>query len=650
MCGIIGIFKQNGQIEEESLRSAMDTLHHRGPDGDGIWISPERTLGLGHKRLSIIGLDNGTQPIANEDRSIQIVVNGEFYDFERIRSNLKDRGHRFRTESDSEIALHLYEEHGTDCLKYLRGEFAFILWDQKKRRLFAARDRFGIKPLCYFINEKQDLWLASEAKAIFAAGVKPSWDSESFFHATQFQYTLPNRTLFKGVYQLRPGHFLLAESGKIQDYSYWDFDYPTLELLNSSDSKARHTDEQELVQQFSERLQEAVRFRFRADTEVCCHLSGGLDSSSILGLASQFSSKPIRCFSVSFEEASYDEFEIAQEMANQVGAEFHPVIVSQADLIEHLPDAVYSSEGLSINGHLAAKYILNREIRKAGYKVALTGEGSDEILAGYPHLRVDLFRSEGRENLIKSLQSSNAASRGIMLSHGNSLPLDAIQNRLGFVPSFLEAKGTLGFKLYSILSEPFKNAFLDKDGYADLINQFDVKGQMTARHPVMQSLYIWSKTALSNYILRTLGDGTEMAHSVEGRLPFLDHHLFEFVRTLPLSMKINGTIEKYILRQAVRPVVTETIFRRQKHPFVAPPISRYSNPKVNSMIQDILRSHSFSNLPFFDTQKLHEFLDQLPHLTVEDQAAMDPVLMTALSATLLQNRFNLSVESLSDVS
>lgn len=631
MCGIVGILAHDKEVDKVSLWKAVKALEHRGPDGEGVYISPDKMVGLGHTRLAIIGLENGSQPIANEDGQVQIVVNGEFYDFERIRRELEVLGHCFNTTSDAEIALHLYEEYGIDCLEHLRGEFAFIIWDGRIKRLFAARDRFGIKPLNYAFKDGA-LYLASEAKAIFAAGIEAAWDSESFFHAASMQYILPHRTLFSGVYQLLPGHFLIAENGTTKSVCYWDLDY-------SADNGNSHCiDESALIASFGEKLREAVRLRLRADIPICCHLSGGLDSSAILALAAQECGTPLKAFSVSFEEKSYDELVIAQEMADNANVQLHPILLSQKDLIKSLPEAVYYSEGLAVNGHLPAKFLLHREIKKAGYKVVLTGEGSDEVLAGYAHLRSDLYKEQGKGDLIAHLAATNAASRGIMLQHGKTLNLEAVKTRLGYIPTFLEAKGSLGYKLYAMLTDEFTARFASKDSYDELLACFDVVGQLRGRQHVYQSLYLWTKTALANYILRTLGDGTEMANAVEGRLPFLDHHLFEFIRTLPLSLKIRDTVEKYVLREAVRPLVTSTIYQRQKHPFVAPPISLFSDPAADELVQDTLRSSTFSTLPFFSQSRLLALLDNLPTMSPEDRAATDPVLMTALSAACLQER------------
>ncbi|MBU6450969.1 MAG: asparagine synthase (glutamine-hydrolyzing) [Cyanobacteria bacterium REEB67] len=641
MCGIFTIYQTSptgGAVRKRDVQRALTALAHRGPDGEGMWIDPDATVALGHTRLAIVGVDIGAQPIANEDGTIHLIVNGEFYGYEKIRSDLEGRGHTFVTRTDGEIALHLYEEYGLGCLKHLRGEFALVIYDQNKKRLFAARDRFGIKPLCY-AQAGGTLYLASEAKAIFAAGLTARWDADSFFQSAASQYVLPDRTLFEGVKQLQPGHYLLASGADITVEQYWDLDY---DVEEHAPGAAQNTiSDGELIEEFGRLLEESVRLRLQADVPVCTHLSGGLDSSAIVALAMKHTSRPIKSFSISFSEAGYDEHVIARAMAAHCGADFEPISVSQEELVRCLPDAVYHAEGFAVNGHLTAKYILNRHIRKAGYKVALTGEGADEVVAGYPHLRSDLYRSDGREQLLAGLHARNTASRGIMLQEGKSLPLDSVARRLDYVPSFLEAKGTLGHKTCSVLADDYLSDYASIDSYDRLLNCFDIAGQLTGRNRVHQSLYLWSKTALVNYILRTLGDGTEMANSVEGRLPFLDHHLFEFTRNLPLSLKIKGTVEKYILRQAVKPLITKTIYEREKHPFVAPPLSRFNDKASTTALNDTLRSENFKSIPFFDQKKMINLIDSLPDLPPEQRAAYDPVLMMAMSSAALHKSFHL---------
>jgi asparagine synthase (glutamine-hydrolysing) len=277
MCGIVGVFSSSAPVSEVAVTKGTLALHHRGPDGQRHWFSPDRRVGLGHARLSIIDLATGDQPIANEDDQIHIVVNGEFYDYERYRSELIGRGHRFRTRSDSEILIHLYEEEGVHCLRHLRGEFAFVLSDERNGLLFAARDRFGIKPL-YYAQVGDALYLASEAKALFAAGVRAGWDHEAVFQDLHAALP-PDRSLFDGIRQVPPGHYVLASRYHTQVLRYWDLNFPTLDAGVVPRSDGEH------IEIMHDGLREAIRLRLRADVPVGCYLSGGIDSCAKLGVA-----------------------------------------------------------------------------------------------------------------------------------------------------------------------------------------------------------------------------------------------------------------------------------------------------------------------------------------------------------------------------
>jgi len=279
MCGIVAMFSRTAPVLAETIQRATKTLRHRGPDGQRYWLSPEARVALGHARLSIIDLTTGDQPIANEDETLHIIVNGELYGYEAMQKELEHRGHHLRTRSDSEIVLHLYEELGVECLARLRGEFAIVLWDNVKRKLFAARDRLGIKPLFYAFHDGT-LYLASEAKALFAAGVPARWAPESLYDAGGFGGP-QKRTLFDGIYQIPPGHYMLATEGQIEVKKYWDFDYPLAVVPAPVRSDAEYAEE------FLSTFEESVRLRLRADVPVGCYLSGGIDSCAVLGLAAR---------------------------------------------------------------------------------------------------------------------------------------------------------------------------------------------------------------------------------------------------------------------------------------------------------------------------------------------------------------------------
>ena len=632
MCGIVAMFSQHGSVIAESLQAATRSLHHRGPDGQRYWIAPDCRVGLGHARLSIIDLTTGDQPIANEDETLRIIVNGEFYGYESIQRELEQGGHKLRTRSDSEIALHLYEDLGAHCLHRLRGEFALLLWDSANRTLFAARDRFGIKPLFYAFHEGT-LYLASEVKALFAAGVPARWDTESVYHSGGIGGH-QMRTLFEGICQVPPGHYMIATDRHVQLSQYWDFNYP-----RANDAQPQRSDA-ECAEEFRQTFEEAVRLRLRADVPVGCYLSGGIDSCAVLGLAARHHQGPVRAFTLTFDRPEYDEGEIAKEMAAKAEAEFFPIPIRQDDLADGFCDAILQSETLCVNAHGVAKYLLSRAVRKAGYKVVLTGEGSDEILGGYLHFRRDMVGHNGngtRPNVAAAVSQSAVFSR-----NGNGRDLDGVRRLLGFVPGWMETSFALSAKMHAVLSGEFLNSYAGHDGFRSFFNDIDVAGQLAGREPLNQSLYLWAKTRLPNYLLVLLGDRMEMGHSVEGRVPFLDHHVVEVMRSQPITQKIRGTTQKYVLRESARDVITETAYKRPKHPFLSPPATLNPQGRLSVLMQDMLRGPVLSSMPFFDQKKIVNMLDGLQTTDENSRVANDQVLMMVLSACVLQGGFRLS--------
>jgi asparagine synthase (glutamine-hydrolysing) len=641
MCGLVAIFSRRDPIPDTTLERATQRLRHRGPDGQRYWMAPDRRVALGHARLSIIDLTTGDQPIASEDELTRIVVNGEFYGYEAIREELQRSGHRLRTRSDSEIALHLYEDLGTQCLHRLRGEFAFILWDARHRTLFAARDRFGIKPLFYTCY-RDTLYFASEVKALFAAGIPARWDADSVYQAVEFGGH-QMRTLFDGVLQIPPGHYLLATDKHIQVNRYWDLNYPP-----AVDTEPRRTDA-EYAAELRHELEDAVRLRLRADVPVGCYLSGGLDSSAVLGLAARHHPERIRAFTLTFDRAEYDEGEVAREMAAKAGADFYPISIRQDDLADYFAEAIVQSEMLCVNAHGVAKYLLSRAVRDAGYKVVITGEGSDEIFGGYAHFRRDmlLYNREGQDpkeivRLLAELERLNPVSRGLLLPDGQAGALDTVRRLLGFVPSWIETFSARAEKLRALLAPEFRQRYGQFEGFRALFNETDVPGQLTGREPLHQSLYLWAKTGLPLYILTMLGDRMEMAHSIEGRVPFLDHRVLEVIRSQPASQKIHGMTEKYVLREAVRDVVTDTVYARQKHPFLSPPAALSPGERLGTFVQDTLRGPVLASLPYFDQRKVVSLLDRISTMDEGSLVAYDQVLMLLVSACVLHQGFGLA--------
>ena len=625
MCGVLAVHDPAGGITEAELRRGLAALRHRGPDGDGVWLSPDRTVGIGHARLAVIDPETGAQPLANEDGTVVAAVNGEFYDHKRIRRDLEARGHVFRTRTDSEILVHLYEDDPSGFFAHLRGEFAFVLWDARTRRLLAARDRFGVKPLVHHTAGRRAVF-ASEAKALFAVGVPAAWDEAAVWQVCGMQYPLPGQTMFRGVGELRPGDVTAtSESGlhTTREYDSIEPAYPAAAADGTGDLAAR----------LRAGLDEAVRLRLRADVPVCFHLSGGLDSTAVVALAGRHLGQPPVAFTVGFDTPGYDELDQARESAAYLGADLREVRVSQRDLFDHLGDAVYFSEGLAINGHLPAKYLLARAVRDAGFKVVVSGEGADEFLGGYAHFRQDLIGDDPAASA--ALMAANPDMAGIQLPDGDGLSLGAVRDRFGFVPTFLRAKATLGMKVRGLVRPEFVARFGGIDPYREFASQFP---GFAGRDRVGVSGHLWARSALAKYILRTLGDGTEMAHGVEGRVPFLDQVLVRFMAALPTDVKVRNGVEKWVLREALRDLLPPAVWDRRKHPFTAPPPARFAR----EFLRDRLTPAVLAGSPFFDPVAVTRLLDRLDAAHGPDCTAADPAIMLILTSVLLQDRFRLA--------
>ena len=640
MCGIVALYSRRQPVSPATLERATKRLYHRGPDGQRQWISRDGRVGLGHARLSIIDLATGDQPISSEDERTHLVANGEFYAYETIQSELESRGHHLRTRSDSEIALHLYEEVGVHCLHRLRGEFAFVIWDEKQQTLFAGRDRFGIKPLFYSWHN-ETLYIASEVKALFAAGVPARWDPESVYQSFSFGGH-QMRTLYDGVFLVPPGHYLVVTEKHFQITRYWDFNYPVPGAANQSKTDADY------IAEFRHELEEAVRIRLRADVPVGVYLSGGLDSCSVLGLAARHHPDPIQAFTLTFDDVAYDEGPIAREMAALAGAKFHTIPINQNALAENFADATLQSEMLCVNAHGVAKFLLSKAVRDAGYKVVITGEGSDEILGGYAHFRRDmlLYNREGQdpaeiEQLLKWLNENNTVSRGLLLPDGDVGNLDAVRRILGYVPSWFETFSSRAVKANPLLAEDFRCHFKHRETYLQLLSDIDVPGQLKGRDALNQSLYLWGKSALANYILTVLGDRMEMGHSIEGRVPFLDHHVVECICRQPVNMKIRGLTEKFVLREAVRDVITDTVYKRQKHPFLSPPATLNPDQTFNIYVQDLLRGKTMASISYFNQQEIVKMLDRIHTMDAGDRTAYDQILMPLVSMCVIHEGFDM---------
>ncbi|MGV9414407.1 asparagine synthase (glutamine-hydrolyzing) [Nocardia sp. NPDC003693] len=614
MCGIVAAVRDGG-IDADAVESALKVLAHRGPDGNGRWISPDRRVALGHTRLAVRDLTGGAQPIRSAADDAVVVVNGELYHTASLRSELRSRGYEFATRGDSELVLHAWREWGPEMLPRLHGEFALIVWDARRRTLFAARDRFGVKPL-FWAEHSGGVLLASRVQGLFALGLSATWKHEALWQSTGLQYAPPAETLFAGAHVLPAGHRMTVRDGVIDIRRYWDLDYPA--------DPAPVTDTDAAVREFRSRLTAAVTERLDADVPVAFQLSGGLDSSAVLALATQHRG-PRDAFTLSFaDDAGYDEQPLAAATAAHLGARLHTVPVTDRDLAESFPAAVLHAESPCVNTHAAAKLRLHAAVHAAGFKVALTGEGADEILFGYPHLRADLSGSLG------GLTATNTASAGLMLPAGDGLSLAHVERALGFVPTWLAAKASFGKRVRDLVTPEWAARFAGHDIGRTLLADIDLR-VLTGRGRVEQSSYLWTRLALEGYILRALGDGLEMANSVEGRLAFLDTALVDHAVSLPTSLKIRDGVEKWILREAVRDLLPADVIAREKHPFLGPPIG----PRMRELARDVLTDRAVRDLGVFDPRRTADLLNRWAALDIAQRKVLDPVILFMTSVGIL---------------
>jgi len=651
VCGVVASFGAEPIELSERMEGALATIAHRGPDGEGLARLLGGRVWLGHRRLALVDLERGAQPIANEDKTVVAVVNGEIYDDVRLRRELRARGHVLRTRSDSELLVHLYEEHGDTCVDHVRGELAFVLFDRTRGRVLAGRDRFGIKPL-YWATIDGRLCFASELKALIALGLPARWDRVSLSHVVAHQYLPPSRTLVHGAHALPPGHVLTATLGgtpQVRRYHALpgegrDGGRTTSDKRDVDSSRTAsetRASEETRAEETLAHLQEAVRLRLRSDVPVGAYLSGGLDSTAVVALAAR--ERPgLRAFGVSFERAPWDEGDLAEESARTLEVGFERVRVTQRDLVDGLAEAVRFAEGIAINGQLVAKHRLAKAARAAGVIAVLTGEGADEAYLGYPHLRLDHYGAA-------SERASDAITRGVMIPRSDrvepaTLPLAAVERALGFVPSFVRAKAAFGAKLAGLVSsDASSGARSDRADRAKRIEDpFEAlfsELPTPSGSPVERSAWLWTRLALAGYIVRTLGDGTEMAASIEGRPPFLDHVLFEHAWSLPVSARLDARRrEKAVLRDALVGVVPEPVRTRNKQPFLAPPVL------VGATFDDAraLLLEAIAYVPFFDSSAVRGWIDGLARADDDERAAADPVWTTLASAGLLGRSLGLS--------
>jgi asparagine synthase (glutamine-hydrolyzing) len=595
MCGICGIFDRSGNaVSREAVHAMNSVMAHRGPDGNGILV--ERGIGLGHRRLSIIDLGGGAQPIGNEDGRIQVTFNGEIYNFLELRKELEGLGHQFSTRSDTEVIVHGYEQWGTECVTRFNGIFAFALWDSTKRVLFLARDHLGVKPLYYAIKGER-LFFASEIKALLQCPEIPrEVDHVSLSELFTFRYVPSPKTLFKGILKLPPGHFMIASARGTEIKRYW----------NWIPARRKRVSEPELIETYQELLQDAIRLQMRSDVPVGLFLSSGIDSASILAIMRQHTSGRVKAFTIGFEDGeNTNEVDDASELAEMFGAEHSYLSVSSADYVDYYQRYMRDLEEPVGNETAAAFYFVSK-ITSEHVKVALSGQGADEPWAGY-HRHVGAKLSGLYSNLpgvlkksvvpgIAGLLPRNERLKRGAASLGEADPLKRLKKIYSYFNSDMKTRLFRGW----LKAEVPEYEYGSNRALSDLY--LDVDGQ----DPLTQILYLDTRANLPDDLLM-VGDKTSMANSLEARVPFLDFRLVEFAESLPPQLRMRGFTGKYLHKRALEKWLPKKIVYRKKKGFENP-IHQWLRTRMRSFVEDALLSRDAGVREFFEVGYIEEIL------------------------------------------
>jgi asparagine synthase (glutamine-hydrolysing) len=625
MCGIVGIVYNNGRAaERETLERMNQAIFHRGPDEDGFYL--KENVGLAMRRLSIIDLAGGQQPIFNRDKTKAIVFNGEIYNFQELREDLTRRGHQFYTNSDTEVIIHLYDEYGVDCVQYLRGMFAFAIWDDTEKSLFIARDRVGKKPLLYSHQPNGDLIFGSEFRALLThPSVGKDVDFEAIHNYLTFLCVPAPLTAYKQIRKLEPGHWLLWKNGEIKTERYWLPDFAKKIKISAEEA------ENETLRV----LREAVKLRMISEVPLGAFLSGGVDSSAVVALMAEVSDKPVKTFSIGFEEQDFSELKYAKRVAEHIGAEHHEFIV-RPDALEVLPTLVEHYGEPYADSSAIPTYYVARETRRH-VTVALNGDGGDESFAGYE--RYAAMRLGERYHKLPRL-----VREGLIEKTVNLLPTSELKrSRMRDLKRFVQAASLPTVERYLRWNSVFPRdvkAELYSAGFRQNTEKFEVSNLLAHWFAkgngigiVDKTMFTDQQTYLPNDLLVKV-DIASMAVSLEARSPFLDHKVIEFAASLPENLKLRGAETKSLLKKAASRIVPREVLYRRKMGFGVP-VGKWMREEMKGFVQKTLLSEKSLKRGFFEPKKVKETVDS----HVSGQKDYNQQLWTLLMLELWFERF-----------
>lgn len=634
MCGIAGYFgRPRGPVPGRlTLQAMVGAIAHRGPDEQGVHVDDD--VGLGHARLSIIDIAGGGQPMANDDGSVVVTFNGEIFNYLELRRDLMARGHRFQTQSDTEVIVRAYEEMGPDCVSAFNGDFAFALWDSRARRFLLARDRMGVRPL-FHARRGDCLFFASEIKALLQVPeISAETDPIALDQIFTFWFPLAPRTPFKDIDELPPGHMLIAEPGRTVVKPYWALDYPDLADADGWDTRG----EDAIAEELRALLLDAARIRLRSDVPVGAYLSGGLDSSIVTALVNETVPDRLHTFSVTFEDGEFDESAFQQQMVAHLGTNHSSVACSGDDIAHMFPDVIRHTERPVLRTSPAPLFALSRLAHDSGFKVVLTGEGADEVFAGYDIFKEAKVRrfcaaqpgSPSRRNMFKQLYPYLPGLKSQSQKYLDAFFASGLGETDGPLFSHLPRfRTTAGAKMF--YSGAMREALGDYDALADLRER--LPADYGRWHPLCQAQYLEAAHLLPGYILSSQGDRVAMAHAVEGRFPFLDHRVVEFASRIPPHLKLKVLREKHILRKATEDLVPAAIADRPKQPYRAPDSQSFAGEDAPAYVAESLDSAAIAGAGLFEpraVEKLARKCRTRPFVGFRDNMAFVGILSTQL--------------------
>jgi asparagine synthase (glutamine-hydrolysing) len=635
MCGIAGVCLLDGfdSISLKTLKKMIGVVRHRGPDEMGLYL--DSCVGLAHTRLSIIDLTGGVQPIHNEDESLWIIYNGEVFNYPELKKVLQQKGHRFYTTTDTEVILHLYEEEGPDCLAQLNGQFALAIWDARRQELFLARDRIGIRPL-YYTTVDNTLIFGSEIKSIFVDERVPRRiDPVAMDQIFTFWTTLSPKTVFENIYELPPGHYMTVSNGQINIEKYWDIPlYPREDQMNLAP--------QEIGRRIYDLLYDAIRVRLRADVPVGCYLSGGLDSSGVTALVVKNFNNDVRTFGIRFEEDRFDEGAHQSQMVSYLNVNHSDIKATNEKIGTALPDCLWHCEKPLLRTAPVPLSLLSGLVRKSGYKVVLTGEGADEVFAGYNIFREAKVRrfwakfpdSRKRMALIGQLYPYifNNPRLTPMLQSFFGRDLDKVDDPL--FSHLLRWENTSRLKTF--FSNDFRKAIGPYCGYEQIRQSLPAAYERT--DDLSKAQYLEMAIFLSNYLLSSQGDRVAMAHSVEIRVPFLDFRVMDLMGRVPAKWKLLGLNEKHLLKKCFSDIMPEEIVNRPKNPYRAPIKQGLLNHKNADYTRDVLSEASLEEAGMFDVRRVRSLLRKVQ--ASESPSEIDSMALVGLfSSQIIYHQF-----------